>query len=138
QWPILGRPLTTRTRHVSAVPLVCLFLALSSWAATWALYGFHYAATPDPQARLGRQWEMENLRQQAMRDYALAHGMEGGATAAVAPQDLPVPAPIRVASFINSHKLMPEAWTGGVVHIYPGSQRRPAFPLGEPGTTGRS
>jgi hypothetical protein len=92
-------------KALAAVTIVGL-LALASWGMIWTVYGFRYALNPAPA---GRQFQFENDPSLQRRTPSLA----------------------KTVAWINSHRLLPNAYTEGFLLGQAKAQLRGAFLAGQ-------
>lgn len=84
---------------------LALLLAGTAWAVIWAVYGFRYAPSDTP----GWLWETRSLP--------------------VVQERLPVVAPL--LDWVDTHRLLPNAYTRGFLISYVASEAQPTFLAGE-------
>ena len=99
-----------RSFSLRGIAAAAVLTALALWLAVWAVYGFRYAPSHDP-AWLFRVHDDVDVRQEV-------------ATSSM------------VASWIDAHRLLPNAFTEGFLHAESLAQQRPAFLAGSYSTTG--
>jgi len=132
-WVLLGRRLTTRkARLLGAVPLVCASVAVVSYLAIWACYGFRFTPTSDPGVLLDDRSVLATARANHLR-------------ARLAPGQLPTQrmwdeqgpgAPAEAILWAESRRLLPQPWLHGLLYTYGNSLYRGTFLMGEVKATG--
>jgi hypothetical protein len=115
-------------RRVPVLAAVTLAAAAIAYAAIWAAYGFRYSTTPaqEKETPLLVRWD-------------ILLGRIPFYLGTPVPADLPQPdlVPVRrnavraAAEWIKDHRVLPEAYVYGFLHVYTYSRWRPAYFLGE-------
>jgi 4-amino-4-deoxy-L-arabinose transferase-like glycosyltransferase len=123
-WPARFRGITTtlgrQTRKAAAACVLLLLVGASTWLATWATFGFRYAAARNSTDRFPLNVELANLQ--------VRGGQPGGWQASLA-------APFLAAA--ASHKLLPEAVIYGFASMLRDAQNHQTYLLGNIYQTGR-
>lgn len=132
-WVVLGRALKTRkARLLTALPLVCATVAVVSYLAIWACYGFRFAPTSDPGVLLNDQPAVATARANHLR-------------ARLAPGEMPTQrmweeqgpgVPAEAILWAESRRLLPQPWLHGLLYTYGTSLYRGTFLMGEVRATG--
>jgi hypothetical protein len=115
-------------RRLPALAAGTLAAGAISYGAIWAAYGFRYATTPagEHETKLLVSWD-------------ILLGRIPFYLGTPVPADLPQPdlVPVRpnavraAAAWIKDHRILPEAYVYGFLHVYTYSRWRPAFFMGE-------
>jgi 4-amino-4-deoxy-L-arabinose transferase-like glycosyltransferase len=118
------RDVLISTGLITVCVLVC-------WGAIWLVYGFHFAPTRDPQARLEEQW--------FVRDYAQRQLLARlGRPATEEELNAWKPdASVRAIQFASARRLLPQAYLMGLMYTRGSSFGRHAYLLGELSASGR-
>lgn len=125
-WTVLGRHLAhARQRIAAAIAISALCLAVGL-LATWAVYGFRYAFSPDPNLRA-------NLEPEVMTARTLIARLNNPTTM---PTQLmvdrtPTPFPIEAAVWMSEQRWIPETWAKGFIYTYATTRLRSSFLLNE-------
>jgi hypothetical protein len=130
-WRVLGRVLRSRASRLAAAAVFCLFAAVVSYVAIWACYGFRFDPTPQPGAMLNMQREVRRYKQEALYT---ANNLTWPTDQQI--DAAPVPRVARFALWAQEHRLLPQAWTFGLVYSYRSTQMRATFLLGQHGQLG--
>lgn len=146
-WTILWMSLTTRLRRLSAAAGAIAVVAVISYVSIWAVYGFRYAPAPDPQvslnmARVEAQAKMNHILAERVRERMRFTGENvqwSFEIDAPTPQDLadhPPSTVLRGVTWMNEHRLLPQAWLYGFLYTYKSTLIRSTYLLGEYRITG--
>jgi hypothetical protein len=130
-WEVLGKRLSgagTKLFAALGVGAVCLAV---SYVLIWGCYRFRFNPSPDAAYHLESRWMARRI---VNLELSLNRPDHSPTEAEVesAPLDL-VP---RIALFLEDHRLLPEAFTSGIVRNYGGTRARSSFLLGQFGTHG--
>jgi hypothetical protein len=132
-WTVLGRQLRTRAQRLLVVAGACLMVALTSYAAIWACYGFRFAPTSDPPgALLASDPLIFKAKVSRLR-------IEHPPPAQFTEQMIADQPPGELADAIlwaGSKRLLPQAWLHGLLLTYASQLARNSFLLGETSVTG--
>jgi 4-amino-4-deoxy-L-arabinose transferase-like glycosyltransferase len=138
-WPAFGRMLASRWRRLALVGALGATTAFATVGTTWACYGFRFAPHADPELRLDTAAE----GQRVLSGLALLRGVEmeqqGYPRSRIDEamrEERAQPLAVRVATWIEGHRLLPQAWTNGFVYTYASSLMRASFLRGERRATG--
>jgi hypothetical protein len=129
-WVVLGHTLTTRARRMAAVALVCAVSAAVAFVIIWGTYRFRYAAAADGGPI---NWKLLEEYTRINDLYAKHPG------AGVTDDELKAWHPTalyRGVLFFRDHRLLPEAFLYGVLHVHMGSLVRQAYLMGQTNETG--
>lgn len=131
-WEAMGRSLRNWPARAGAASAVLALCAAVSVAGIWACYGFRFAPTRDPEARLNVP--------------AIATAVTWSRMVASDPQHRPplpdvlarqpAPLPARLALWIERHKLLPQAWIAGFLDTYKTTLLGQSYLLGHYSKTG--
>lgn len=143
EWILAGFRLRTRPRRLLGAACVAIAVGLVAYIMVWAVYFFRFEPTPDPRVRLNMDRVVTDAK---VNEYlaARAHVEERGGT--LPPETEPVtiesirsraPSPvIRTVLWLESHRLLPQAWLYGFLYTYKSTLVRSTFLLGEYRATG--
>jgi 4-amino-4-deoxy-L-arabinose transferase-like glycosyltransferase len=140
-WPVRNRSLATRGQRLVLALAIGLSVAAGTVAGTWASYGFRFAPHRDPAFSLdtGQRCEVVARRQRSLIEIELRRqGLSEEQSIAEASKQLPLPLPlpVRLALWIEENRLLPQAWTNGLVYTYASALIRSSFLHGEHSLTG--
>jgi 4-amino-4-deoxy-L-arabinose transferase-like glycosyltransferase len=128
-WNVIGREARTRRSRLGVAAILVVLTLASSWLAIWASYGFRYAATADGRA-LDAEWFVYQMQGRAF--VATHHRSPTDAEARAAPVGRLVP----IALWMDRHRLLPNAYSMGLIFMHASSQSRNGFLMGEVRNTG--
>jgi hypothetical protein len=125
-WDVLGRKLTRTGPRVWAAAGICAACLVISYFFIWGCYRFRFNPSSDPTYHLESQWMARramNLELVLKHPDHLPTGAELNAT--------PLDRTLRIALFLEEHRLLPEPFTSGIVRNYGGTRARAAYLLGK-------
>jgi hypothetical protein len=125
-WVVLGRSLVTRWQRLLAVIGICVGVGVVSYTVIWAVYLCRYAASPDPGGDFG--WQPLILSTQTYELYARHPGMP------VTELERATWHPSLLARGVflaRRHRLLPEAFLFGMLHVHMGALVHPALLMGQ-------
>jgi hypothetical protein len=124
-WAVLGRELHARGKKSLAALAVCVAAALVSYVSIWAVYGFRFRPTPDPNVVLSTRNILEYL---ATNELTAEHPDR-----ALTKEDFQRWRPgafSRAALFLEANRLLPQAWLNGLLYTQQSAVIRKTFLLG--------
>jgi hypothetical protein len=130
-WVVLGLTLNTRWRRLLVAPLVCLLVAIVSFVAIWACYGFRFLPTNDPNQLLNT--DLVVFRAKASKIVAQQQ------VDLVDPREVqkePLGALLSTVLWMESKRLLPQAWLFGFIYTRATSYYRGCYLLGTAARTG--
>jgi hypothetical protein len=134
-WIVLKWVLDSRWRWL--VPYaVCFAAAIFSLFFIWAVYGFRYAPTADPDRHFGFYQIVERYQQNV---WQIQHPVTPQITQAEfikQRNSIPVPVTIGVVRLLMDHRVLPETWLQGFFYTYATTVMRGSFLNGEISITG--
>jgi hypothetical protein len=123
-WNVMGREIQTRAGRLGAAVGICMATALVVYVGLWASYGFRFEAGPG-----GLQSDTHyfvDVLQRGQTELAV-----GGKPTQAELDAWRMPLSTRAMLFIESHRLLPQAWTCGYVLTQAGDLNRAAYLLGK-------
>jgi len=124
-WEVFGRTVASRAGKFAAVGVLGLFVVLTIYGATWAIYQFRFSPTPDPSVLINMKGLMAresgtDLRRVLHRPPTTQEekGWEPGLVA-------------RAVMFGDRHRLLPQAYLAGILYTHANANIRQNFLLGE-------
>jgi uncharacterized membrane protein len=124
-WVALGRRRTSFTDRARAAGAAILFIALIAYLFTWAVYGFRFSPTPDPNVALDMKVPSE-LASKA--ELVLRTGNAEPTTQQIAAW--PISMPVSATLWMDRHRLLPQAFLNGLLYQYQASLLRDAYLFG--------
>jgi 4-amino-4-deoxy-L-arabinose transferase-like glycosyltransferase len=130
-WPVAGFIAGTRMQRLISAAAIYLAALLIGYCLLWAAYVFRYSPAPDPRHDFDLNVALDAV---ARRQSILAHG---------APMIVDPPQIrewmrswhpdllVRLAQWADFHRLLPQAWTYGLLIAYSASHIRLAFLCGQ-------
>jgi 4-amino-4-deoxy-L-arabinose transferase-like glycosyltransferase len=138
-WPAFGKVLAKRRQRFVLAAAIGLVTALAAAGSTWALNGFRWAPTAEAELRLDSE-SLAEATVENLIDLRLGEMLDAGVPRdEVLNADLPRPErplSVRLALWIEQQRLMPQAWTYGLLYMMSQSVARNTFLLGERSTIG--
>jgi hypothetical protein len=125
-WVVMGRTLNGRGGKLAAALAACVVAAPIAWTIVWATYGFRFLPTSDPNIRLNSPLFVQLAAEKEMQ------AKKQGRPVTRADMEAWRPGPVvRLGVFLEEHKLMPQAWTAGLLYTHMSVQIRGSYLLGE-------
>ena len=109
-WPAFGRVVRTRAGRLAAAAAAGSVAAAVAVAVTWACYGFRYRPAPDPAATIDMP-AVYAAADRAAADVAVGRPATAAEVAARGPTAL-----VRIVRWVDVNRLLPQAYSAGVVH----------------------
>jgi hypothetical protein len=132
-WLVMGRVLTSRWRKLLLVTMIGVACVGSSVAGIWACYGFRYAPTPDPAARMN----MPLIVHAAATARELSETLKRGESPSPQELDSYYHTPfIRLVLFAERHHMLPQAWLAGLLDTHATTMKRSSYLNGQIGRLG--
>ena len=130
-WDVLGRTLATRGRRAVAAAALWVTACGVAYGLLWASYGFRYDATPEPGLRIRTENYVHLLVKRT--EWAKHPDREPTESEVAA---LPVPLVARAAVWAEDRRLLPQAYTAGLVYQFADTRMYPSYLLGERSSVG--
>ncbi|HEV2295798.1 MAG TPA: glycosyltransferase family 39 protein [Tepidisphaeraceae bacterium] len=130
-WVVLGRELHSRGWKAAAALGVCIAAFAMSFVSIWAVYGFRYTPTRDPNLLLNTENIVDYLR---MNELVFEHGEKG-----VRKEHIDRWEPGLFSSgvlWLEQKRLLPQAWLNGLLYTQQSAVLRKTYLLGEFSMTG--
>jgi hypothetical protein len=132
-WIVLGRSLSTVRAKLGAAGAIALACIVIAYAFMWGCYRFRAGPSPNPADHLESRWA---IRQTIEADLHVLHPERGYQPTAAEVAAHGIPLSVRCVLFAEEHRLLPEAWTNGLILTYRSSRVRESFLLGQISLTG--
>lgn len=135
-WQCFGRAVQSRLGRISIAAAMVACLLPIMWASIWACYQFRFSPTPSPSEHFGLT---DILRTRARGDWIAAHGGQTSPPSNVVDDFVAHwhPKPItRLTLAAIDHRLLPEAFLVGFLHLTGQSETRVMFLGGSISYTG--
>lgn len=119
-WVILGRRLETVLARLAVVGVICIGVGITVYVTIWASYGFRFFPTPGSEVlhETSEMVEMIRFNRQAVGQ----------------PRELgPV---IDTLLWMQTHRILPQAWVQGFLYTYATTIARTSWLLGERSNSG--
>jgi uncharacterized membrane protein YhdT len=148
EWSVLNKPLKSIGAKLAAAVSIVVVVGLFTWGFIWACYGFKYS--PDGTGKfdftpMANKYKMnvilaekvDELRNAANGDASKLATIERDAmelVARVKPEELAAKKGtlmMSLLSWVDAHKLLPNAWTAGLFFTYSTTNMRGGFLMGE-------
>jgi hypothetical protein len=122
-WFVFGSRYGSRFARLVAAAGLIAALAIGSWVAIWALYGFRFGPAPDSNVQLDFQ---PIVRETSQNEYIASH-LDAPPLTDAQRQSLPVSLPSRLMLAANETHLLPAAFLAGQYYTYDLSLVRAAY-----------
>lgn len=123
-WPTFLGELKSITKRLIAAATVTLLAGFLCYGCVWAAYGFRFAPTPAPTARLN----MDSIEELAARAQIMLRSGNANPTNRQL-QSEPPAATIRICNWLQMHRLLPQAFINGFVYTYQSALLRDGYLL---------
>ncbi len=133
-WRVGGVRLGSAAARLGLTVGMALASAVLFWGLAWVCYDFRFAPSPD-----GQCFDLDQQVLAAAKSDLRAKGVIGLNASRIDREALAawsVPVPIRVARWVDGHRLLPQAYVDGLAYTYASTLSRRGFLLGELGVTG--
>jgi hypothetical protein len=124
-WPVLKWNLDRWLPRLGAAMAISVGTGLIAYVVVWASYGFRYLPTPDPNYQL----DIAHQDLVARRNEIRASDEGAMPSTQEAAQHKPATL-VRLAVWADAHRLMPQAWSFGLVYTYATTLIRSSFLVG--------
>jgi hypothetical protein len=133
-WPVLNRTLDRLPQKLTASVALLLFCGVVTYVGIWACYRFRYSITPDPTHRLDLS---VITRSQVAQQIKNERGTEDEPSVDdINARMSHLPLSIRLLTWIDDHRLLPQAWTSANISMLTVQTRSISYLLGEVNNTG--
>jgi hypothetical protein len=124
-WQVLGRTFSRRSSKLLAVGAICVACLLVSYVVIWSAYRFRFNPSSDPSYHLESRFV-------AQRHAALEMAMDHPAAHYTIEQlrNAPIETVPRLALFLEEHRVLPEAFTNGLIRNHEANSHRSGFLAG--------
>jgi len=123
-WSVIGRSLLSRKSRVGASIVITTFAAIFSYGMLWISYGMRYAATTDGTS-LNFRWLAELNAERSFRDqFGILPPKQAIPT-------LPTDTATRLILAVDEMRLLPEAFSYGLLNVHSLAHSRRYYFLGE-------
>jgi hypothetical protein len=131
-WTVGGKELRTRLQRLAVAPLAAAVVGLVCYASIWAVYGFRFDPTNNPNERFDTRFLITRIR----HDLIVARtGSDANITPAMMASQPPGLLPDAMI-WAESRRLLPQAWIAGFLYTYSSTLYRVTYLLGELKLTG--
>jgi Dolichyl-phosphate-mannose-protein mannosyltransferase len=131
-WIVVGMELNTHRRQLIVAPIVCVFVAIVSFIAIWACYGFRFGPTNDPNVLLNTQ----RIVLRAKISKLMAANANADQTTQQMIDQEPLGPMVNMVLWAEKERLLPQPWLFGFLYTRATTYYRGCYLLGQIGRTG--